>query len=246
MLPDELKNLAFLSAHDIFRCPEDVPAYAGVYLVFLRGGLRILQATSYFDTAEEMPLSIRDHDHLYTGAASNLRDRLEQHMRRDIRSSSLRKTLLAIEHQQRAISGCGRHMRRIVNEESLTEWMCCNAVIGIQFTSAPFDRERELISRYHSPFNITLRRHHPYSKALMMWRSATFPRWRPTDRRELVALRRTLNLGTHVAARNIPEPEQSKFGTKRKTESQMSAPRRRKASGPELLASRFRPMTRLS
>ena len=181
MLPHDLKGLTLIPACDVHRAPESVPDEAGVYLFLLKGGQRILRATSYFETDDCLPLCICDHDHLYTGAASSLRDRLEQHMRRDMRSSSLRKTLLAIERQRRAVTGDHRK-RGIVSESSLTNWMCRNAMIGIQFTSTPFDRERELIEHYTSPFNITLRRRHPYSKALMMWRSATFPPWRPQKR----------------------------------------------------------------
>jgi hypothetical protein len=63
-------------------------------------------------------------------------------MRRDYRSSSLRKTLLSIESGCGAVSKTETAFCRIRSEPGLSKWLCRNALIGIEFTNSPFDRER--------------------------------------------------------------------------------------------------------
>lgn len=178
MLPSELRHLKLIPAHRLLADLGAVPDVPGVYLLFLNGGMRLLEATAYFDTDLRMPLTARGKQHLYTGAADNLRKRLEQHFWRDAGSSSFRKTLLSIEHARCAVSKSRTPCCKISGEDTLSTWLFKNALVAIDFTQKPFERERALITRYASPFNITLRRQHPYSRSLMAWRSVAFPHWR--------------------------------------------------------------------
>src|SRR5690242_10706763 len=104
MIPRELKKLVLLPAGLVFQQPAAVPMEPGAYLFFFNGGTRLLEATSYFDCDPRRPLCIEGREHLYTGAARDLRIRLRQHLEADLTSSSLRMTLLAIEQEKQAIS----------------------------------------------------------------------------------------------------------------------------------------------
>src|SRR5437879_5401256 len=75
----------------------EIPERPGVYLFYLDGGTRLLNRTGYFDTDSRSPLARQGRTHLYTGAAHNLRLRMKQHLDRDWRGSTFRKSLLAVE-----------------------------------------------------------------------------------------------------------------------------------------------------
>src|SRR5690242_14663979 len=104
MQEPELKKLRLLPAELVLRNPSRFPNGPGAYLFFFNGGTKLLTATAYFDCERRLPFTIRRRQHLYTGAARDIRVRLRQHMEADLTSSSLRLTLLAIEHRHRAIS----------------------------------------------------------------------------------------------------------------------------------------------
>lgn len=162
-----------------------VPEEAGIYLIFLEGGMRLLEATDYFVTESDTPLEIDGRLHLYTGAATDLRKRLIQHFRRDAGSSSLRKTLLSIECAKRAVSKSGTEKCAVTDEKSLSTWLFRNCLVAVAPTPYPFQMERILVEHRISPFNITLRRKHRYSQSLMEWRNAAFPPWRPVSQRDV-------------------------------------------------------------
>ena len=177
MLPSDLQGLTIFPARLIVAEAQRLPDQPGVYLFFVRGGRRLLTATSYFDLECRRPLSFRRREHLYTGAARfSLRDRIQTNLRADVTSSSFTRSLLAIERARRAISkSCTPGCRRVRGEQSLAAWLRINAVIGFETTRDPYGRERELLSRLASPLNIVHRRDHPYAQALSAWRCAAFP-----------------------------------------------------------------------
>jgi predicted GIY-YIG superfamily endonuclease len=174
MLPDELSAFSIFSAEVVVAAEERLPEQPGVYIFFVRGGNRLLRATSYYDLDGRHPLGFRRHHHLYTGAASDLRRRLKQHMA-FIAASSLRRSPFALEHYNRAISRSDTPGCMVKGERTLTEWLCRNALIGIELGEHPLERERYLLSRYASPLNLTLRRREPYARALSAMRRAAFP-----------------------------------------------------------------------
>jgi hypothetical protein len=190
MLP--IKHLKLIPARKVLASLNCIPEEPGVYLFFLTGGTRLLEVTGYFDTDAREPLSAAGSQHLYTGAGHNLRKRLMQHFFRGAYSSSFRKTLLSIEHARRAVSKTQTLCCNVSGEATLSAWMFENVLVGFQSTSKPFEREREVIEQYVSPFNITLRRSHPYSKRLIGWRGAAFPPWQPAARASQTLTRATV------------------------------------------------------
>jgi hypothetical protein len=164
-----------IPARQLLRDPSVVPAHPGAYLFFFKGGTRLLRATSYFDYETRRPLTVRGRQHLYTGAARDLRIRLRQHMEADVTSSSLRMTLLAIEQGYSAISLSGTPDCSIKGEKTLTKWLCRNAYIGLLLDQDPFGVERKLLAQHPSPFNIVMRRQHPYARRLSKCRQCVFP-----------------------------------------------------------------------
>lgn len=185
MLPDDLNRLVMYSARDLIRNAANLPPKPGVYLFFFRGGNRLLQATSYFELDKRRPVSTRRGQHLYTGAARDLRARLRQHMEADLTSSTLRLTLLAIELEQQAISRSETRDCLIKGEKTLTAWLCENATVGVEITEKPFQREQQLLERYPSPFNIVMRRQHPYARSLSKLRQRAFPANSPEHARRV-------------------------------------------------------------
>jgi len=176
MLPDDLRQLVVIPAGLVLRHEEQIPERPGIYMFFFRGGNRLLEASRYFDFSRHRPLGFRRRQHLYTGAGHDLRRRLKQHMT-FVAASSLRRSLLALERETQAISLSKTPECEVVGEQSLTAWMCRNALIGIEIGRNPLERERALLSRYASPLNLTLRRQQPYARALTQMRLAAFPAW---------------------------------------------------------------------
>lgn len=176
MLPDELRHLTVIPFRALIESTEQVPQRPGVYLFFLRGGTALLQATSYFEFGRRDPISLDGMTHVYTGAARFLRDRLRQHAGSDTENSSIRKTLLSIESKFGAISNSGTPLCHVKGHLTLTSWLCENAAIAIENHSRPFARERVILNKYASPFNIAHRREDPYARALSAWRCAVFPK----------------------------------------------------------------------
>jgi hypothetical protein len=176
MVPLESTEFILLSGCEVMECPELVPAERGVYMVFLEGGRKLLERTGYFSTESKEPLATDEKVHLFTGWASDLRRRIVQHFLHDVRTSNLRKTLLSIEHATRAVSRSGTALCRVKDEQTLGLWLYRNALVAIGCTDKPSEAEQMLLGRFASPFNIGARPATQYSRALMEWREAAFPR----------------------------------------------------------------------
>jgi hypothetical protein len=167
-------KLNLIPASALVGCGPEVPDGPGVYMFFICKGLRLLSATSYFDTDDHLPPTAGEHVLLYIGAArTSVRDRLNAHFSamREHRSS-LRLTLFAIEHARRAISQSRTPFCQVLGPRSLSEWLLANSKLGIIPCHEPFELERRLIEELGSPFNINWRLQHVYSKLLMEWREA--------------------------------------------------------------------------
>jgi hypothetical protein len=181
MLSKDLKQITPIPAKKLLDCISLVPNTGATYLLLFRGGVHLLEATSFFEVETRRPLRAlvlggpEGAVHLYTGASRFLRDRLLQNFYSDVVSSSVRRTLLAIEHSRKALSTSRTPMCEVRGERSLTAWMRENVFVGILPTDDPFGRESEVLSRFCSPFNITLRRTRPYSRVLSHWRCVAFP-----------------------------------------------------------------------
>ena len=170
----DYQNLKLLNAHDLLASLAAIPQRPGVYLLFLNGGMRLLRATGYFQVGPRRLISVQNAQHVYTGAAHNLRDRIEQHLRRDWRGSSFRKTLLAMQYARRAISKTRTPGSKVVGESTLTAWLRDNLRVAVIPTRAPFDVERKLIAATASPLNIAQRRRTGYPRRLAQWRRQAF------------------------------------------------------------------------
>jgi predicted GIY-YIG superfamily endonuclease len=170
-----LPELNLIPAARIWNDLEAIPERAGIYLFFFKGGANLLEATSYPASALTPFATRAGLTHMYTGAAIDLRRRMKQHLHRDYRGSSLRKTLIAVEYARKALSGSDRRSGKPISEKRLSVWLRENAYISIQPTDSPFEREREVLSSSASPLNITMRRNTEYSRALMQWRVEAFP-----------------------------------------------------------------------
>ncbi|MGH6877488.1 MAG: GIY-YIG nuclease family protein [Rhizomicrobium sp.] len=183
----DLTRFTRIPVRDLIDYPRPVrPDEPGVYAVFLRGGNHLLEATSWFEMDDRRPLSIRGHQHLYTGAGDLLHARLKQHLRiGHLNGSSVRKTLLSIQVVKRAISRSGTPQCRVFGQVSLTAWLRANAFVAVQFTKNPFDVERQILKEQPSPFNIQWRREHPYARQLTEWKCKVFPRDDPRPRRRM-------------------------------------------------------------
>lgn len=176
MLPDEFNHLKLIPASDLRGGVERIPPDPGVYLWFVRGGRTLLEHSSYFSTHVGHLLSVRGHEHLYTGAAYNLRVRVSQHVRNPCHeNSSPKKSLVALERRFGSVSKAVESEHDIETVEGLSEWIFENVIFGIEVNPDPFGREASILHRYASPFNIALRRNHRYSKWLMQWRADAFP-----------------------------------------------------------------------
>jgi hypothetical protein len=173
MLNAFASQLNLIPARSLRAGARELPNDPGVYMFFLGGGLRLLHATSYFDTTAQVPPTVGDHTLLYIGAATtSIRERVKAHFATDSQRSSLRLTLFAIEHARRAISASRTPFCRVVGPRSLSDWLFANALIMAIPCMRPLERERWLIEQHGTAFNIIWRRQHVYAQLLMEWREA--------------------------------------------------------------------------
>ena len=180
MLTRDLKHFRLIPATAPNEIVPSVPERPGVYLFFFARGVQLLEAASFVDTSALPILQIKRHDHLYTGAAQfSLRQRLYANVRSDITSSSLCRSLLAMEQKCKAISRSGTPACAVRGERTLSQWIRKNALIAIEETRDPYGREQELLFRFSSPLNIAHRRQRPFARMLSAWRCAAFPADRP-------------------------------------------------------------------
>lgn len=157
---------------EVIKNPELLPEGGGIYAILIKDGARLLEASGYFDLEDATPWEWHQFDHLYTGETQSLRTRLRRHLEGDIRVSTLRKTLIALERTFRAVTYVGGKFARDQHPElALDDWMQDQVVIGFKECWMPIDAERDLLRRSPSPLNISGRRSRPYSKRLMNARS---------------------------------------------------------------------------
>jgi hypothetical protein len=170
-------NSSPISAECVLTGENSLPDEPGVYMIFVHGGLRLLQATSYFDTDTHVPPFYGDCALMYVGAAvASLRNRVKAHFCPDAARSSLRLTLLAMEHARHAISRSRTPFCRIMGASSLTDWLVANSLILPIPCTDPLKRERRLIEELGPPLNINWRPQHVYSRLLIEWREAVVKR----------------------------------------------------------------------
>jgi hypothetical protein len=152
--------------------PELLPAHSGVYMIFLKGGRKILQTCCYYESATSIPLRKWGRDHVYTGSSIDLRFRLLVHSTSNVRNSNFRQTLLSLEQTCRAISRSNTPYCSVKGEETLTRWLSANASVAVEETNAwdQVKREKELLMMCASPFNIAYRRSDDFAKKLSEWR----------------------------------------------------------------------------
>lgn len=176
-----------IPAHKIIDRSAILPKLGGIYLFFAKGGLSILRTSAYFACGGAVPITIEGYTLLYIGAASNLANRIPQHLFCDLTSSSLRGTLLALQLQLRAISKSRTRHKDVKGERTLTRWLATNAVFAISAADKPFAIEREAVRRLPAPFNIMHRREEPYARLLSALRCSAFPAGAPSRYRKLRA-----------------------------------------------------------
>lgn len=136
-----------------------------------------METSGYFDVSAPVPGRIGDHFHLYTGASATWGPRIKQHLAGDAWSSTLRRTLLAIELEVGAIRKAAIGPQDSVpGEAELTDWLCANALLGVMETSRAFKEEEAILFSEPSPLNIDRRRTAPYARRLVAARDAHFPK----------------------------------------------------------------------
>lgn len=163
----EVEGFEFLPAQTFIRNADMLPESAGaVYALLLREGSAVLDASGYFDLGERSPASVDGFTHMYTGSTFEPRRRLKHHLLGGLATSTLRKTLFAIDIYCRGpglpIIGCDDSS----DETKLTEWMLPNALIAVRFADHPVEAENSLLSNMASPMNITNRRSNAFARRL--------------------------------------------------------------------------------
>lgn len=166
-------EFGFWRANDLVRDMGPIHDDAsGVYAFFLRDGERLLEASGYFALGGKPPASIDGHLHLYTGLTYGLGRRLKNHLTGETRTSTLRKSLLAIDRYcskpDQIVIGC----KDDFNEGPLSEWLEDNALIAVQFAHDPVPIEQTLLGATASPLNIAMRRESSYARRLIALRCA--------------------------------------------------------------------------
>ena len=148
-------GFTFLAADQFMKNPSQVPDHGGVYVVFVRGGQTMLNATGYSDDPQRPVWRHGEADHVYTGETYGLRTRLHSHLAGDILTSNLRETLMALQWGTSALVG-GPQIEgdRGQAEHDLTEWIKANVLIGYRSCSYVKDVETAILTTTASPFNL--------------------------------------------------------------------------------------------
>jgi len=164
-------------------CACRLPNDPGVYLIFILAGIRLLRATSFFDTTAQVPPSAGAYMLLYVGAAQHQHPRQGEGALCD-RQRAFLSPADTVCDRTRAARDFGVPLPpscRVVGPESLSAWLFANALIVALPCAKPLERERWLIEEYGSPLNINWRQQHMFSRLLMEWREAVSLRSRMTD-----------------------------------------------------------------
>jgi hypothetical protein len=138
-----------------------------LYAFMIRGGDQLLDASGYFDLGGKPPTSVEGYCHLYTGYTHQLSTRLKRHLKGDVRTSTLRKSLLSIDvlcvPKEKSILNSATPF----NEEPLNQWLATNAVVAVRRAECPELAEKDLLLRTASPLNITERKVQKYARRLI-------------------------------------------------------------------------------
>lgn len=157
-----------ISASMLCRCFESAPEKPGVYLVYLRQGVRIENREYQLPNNADGPTLI------YIGSTvGSLRSRLKQHLLGDSRGSTLRGSVgILLRHQLQLQSFPDSLKFHFGEGESrLTEWLKQYTLISYRQSRNPKPLERALIEELAPAFNIALRRTNILSCHLMNLRA---------------------------------------------------------------------------
>src|SRR5258706_12156897 len=105
---------------------------AAIYAFLFRDGDWLLKASGYFELGGKPPVCVGGYSHLYTGQTYDLARRIKNHLRGDVRTSTLRKSLLSIDT---LCLTAGRPVLKNAaphNEALLTKWLAANGVVAFR------------------------------------------------------------------------------------------------------------------
>ena len=163
------QGFTFVSARAYLEDKTLLPARPGVYVLLFSeaDASRILARSGYFPDPSLPAWRYDGFQHLYTGEAYFLRQRLEEHLAKDSSRSPLRETLLALHWSTDALHGGpvisdDRH----ATDAALNAWMLDRVLIGFKVCGYGREVERNMLKRAASPLNIRDRQATPYSELL--------------------------------------------------------------------------------
>lgn len=158
------EDFDYLSAEAFLNDPSTVPDGPGVYAVFLKNGRCLLQASGFIEHQSTPFWHHQGADHVYTGETYGLRTRLYDHLVGDIRASTLRESLLALQFN---LDDSFREEAGPTIEKNLSDWLRANAVIGFKSCGYVQDVERVILDATASPLNVSRANSTNYARLLL-------------------------------------------------------------------------------
>ncbi|HCQ53062.1 MAG TPA: hypothetical protein DIV82_02655 [Brevundimonas diminuta] len=174
--------------------PATVPDQPGVYVVLLKDTERMLGQLGFIESPGRPLWTHGGCQHVYTGETYGLRTRLTEHMTGSSEGASLRQSLLAL-HQAKAWGSADVVVTddRGRTEDSLSEWLKREIVIGYKQSAYVRDYEADILSWSASPLNIARRVVTPSTTTLKTLRerlrNEVIARWEPLQTRSLKRVR---------------------------------------------------------
>ncbi|MBK1976864.1 IS1595 family transposase [Brevundimonas diminuta] len=184
----------FIDAATFIETPATVPDRPGVCVVLLKDTERMLSQIGFIESPGHPLWTHGGCQHVYTGETYGLRTRLTEHMTGSSEGASLRQSLLAL-HFARAWGSADFVVTddRGRTEDSLSEWLKREIVIGYKQSAYVRDYEADILSWTASPLNIARRVATPSATALKALRerlrNEVIARWEPLPTRSLKRMR---------------------------------------------------------
>jgi hypothetical protein len=168
----EQEGFDFVAGARFMRSHRFVSEKRGIYVLLIRDGDKLLEAAGYSDmggaAAPAWTVGNGEYTHLYTGCSGNLRMRVKRHLVRDVRVSSFRKSLLALDAKFGVINATGHPFPMEPHQEAgLDLWLAMHGVVGFRRCEDDRASEAELLARSPSPLNAQGRPRTPFDKMLL-------------------------------------------------------------------------------
>ena len=152
-----------------------IPEAPGVYAILVHGGAEVLARVGFNSLVGRRPLSGRNGTSFYVGSTATLFTRIRRHVAGEAAVSTFRRSMLALQLAEGALTGKVDDWSYGAAEKELTAWLQPRLAVAWTEIDDPRSLERRAISPSRAPLNIELNRT-GFARKLIALRTQVFGR----------------------------------------------------------------------